>query len=325
MSEEPQAPQQAAESSESSARPMGFAERWRSVIFVGVFMSIVLVLLMGYRYNVDSPYNDRYLFQVSKHTVAVLSRIGDHAELEYSRERLGDPRVVRARLLAWERGAESETPEDFIAATPGPLTEWEAWSYRSQEGRRTNAPGERGPQVQFIMRRGLAIELRELDEQLAQMDRNGTGTPEERAALRAKSQEMRKQLHEYRTNPDVEDANPTYLFYFMVVSECGAIEVMAIFLAAVVAFPTRWWKKAVGVIAGLPIMYCVNIFRLTCLAMIGAYDTNHEYFNFFHEYVWQAVYIIFVVAVWMFWVEYVVRGRWRRTAPRRDEGGSSNV
>jgi len=311
MSEESIPPQTPGAPTPEEAPQEGFFARWRSGIFVAVFMSIVLGLLMAYRYQVDSPYNDWYLFHVARHTVQALSLVGDHAELEHGRTKLGDPRSIRAKLAAWERGADKETPEDFLAAGSEPLTEWEAWSFRAQEMRRAQVPGERGPKVQFIMRSGHAIKVRELDEQLREMELEQRGTEAERQKMREELREMQRQLNEYRTNPNVEDPDPTYLFYFIVVSECGAIEVMAIFLAAVVAFPTRWWKKAVGLIAGLPIMYCVNIFRLTCLAIIGAYDTEHKYFNFFHEYVWQAIYIIFVVAVWMLWVEYVVRGRWR--------------
>jgi len=58
-------------------------------------------------------------------------------------------------------------------------------------------------------------------------------------------------------------------------------------------------------------MYGVNIFRLTVLAVVGAIDQSDGriWFSFAHEYVWQAVYIVFVVAVWLLWVEYVVKGR----------------
>ena len=107
-----------------------------------------------------------------------------------------------------------------------------------------------------------------------------------------------------------EGAEDTALtFPFILVPECGAIEIMAIFVAAILAFPTLWRKRIIGLVVGIPIMYGVNIFRLTVLAMIGAVDQSRVWFNFAHEYVWQAVYIIFVVAVWLVWVEYVVKRR----------------
>ena len=140
MSEESIPPQTPGAPSPEEAPQEGFFARWRSGIFVAVFMSIVLGLLMAYRYQVDSPYNDWYLFQVARHTVQALSLVGDHAELEHGRTKLGDPRSIRAKLAAWERGADKETPEDFLAAGSEPLTEWEAWSFRAQEMRRAKVP-----------------------------------------------------------------------------------------------------------------------------------------------------------------------------------------
>ncbi len=309
MSEEVTPPQPAASESEPDYPPQA---RGRSIAFVLIFMSIVLLLLMGYRYNTETVYNDWYLFQVARHTAASLSLIGDTTELEYGREKMGDPRKLRAQLAVWKRGEDVVAPEDYLAASGEPLTPWESWSYRALDMRLSKAPGEHGPRVQFILKRGLSIEVRELDERIRMLEASGEGTPEELASLRAQLKDMRQTLHAHRTDPDAEHRNPTYMFYFIVVSECGAIEVMAIFLAAIIAFPTRLWKKLLGILLGLPVMYAVNIFRLTCLAVIGALDTQHKYFNFAHEYVWQAIYIIFVVAVWLLWVEYVVRGRWRK-------------
>ncbi len=97
--------------------------------------------------------------------------------------------------------------------------------------------------------------------------------------------------------------NPESSFTFIVVPSCGAIEVMAIFFAAVIAFPASWRHRAWGLALGLPLMYLVNILRLACLACLGALDRSGNWFNFVHEYVWQSVYVIFVVLVWMAWAE----------------------
>lgn len=99
------------------------------------------------------------------------------------------------------------------------------------------------------------------------------------------------------------ELKPGLAFTFIVVPSCGAIEIMVIFFAAVIAFPATWRHRAWGLALGLPLMYLVNIFRLACLACLGALDQGGEWFTFVHEYVWQAVYVIFVVLVWMAWVE----------------------
>ncbi|MCX6034245.1 MAG: archaeosortase/exosortase family protein, partial [Chloroflexi bacterium] len=89
----------------------------------------------------------------------------------------------------------------------------------------------------------------------------------------------------------------------------GPIPTMVIFVAAAVAFPTRWWKKLLAAALGVPFLYLVNALRLTVLAVIGAWDHGGAVFKFTHEYIWQGIYIIFVVVVWLAWVELLARRR----------------
>ena len=84
---------------------------------------------------------------------------------------------------------------------------------------------------------------------------------------------------------------------------------MAIFIAAILAFPSRWWKKLVGIVTGTFLLYWINAFRLAFLGVIGALDEGGPIFRFTHEYIWQGVYIVFVVAIWIAWVEFLVRRR----------------
>jgi exosortase/archaeosortase family protein len=64
---------------------------------------------------------------------------------------------------------------------------------------------------------------------------------------------------------------------------------------------------------GIPLLYGINTLRLTVLAVIGAWDRGGAIFKFAHEYVWQGIYIIFVVIVWLGWVELLVKARTRKT------------
>ena len=95
-------------------------------------------------------------------------------------------------------------------------------------------------------------------------------------------------------------------FAFTIVPECGAAPLLAVFVAAVVAFPCLWWKRLVGVAAGLPVLYVVNLARLALLGYLGAVDREGRYFSFTHEYVWQGLYVLFVVLAWMMWVTLLV-------------------
>ena len=89
---------------------------------------------------------------------------------------------------------------------------------------------------------------------------------------------------------------------------------MSIFVASVLAFPCLWRRRLYGLLFGIPILYAVNVGRLTCLAIIGAYDSSGEIFDFVHNYVWQGIYVIFVVVVWLLWVELFVRKNQKPTA-----------
>ena len=96
-------------------------------------------------------------------------------------------------------------------------------------------------------------------------------------------------------------------FQFHVVPDCGALPSMSIFIAAILAFPAAWRRRAAGIFVGIPLLFTINVLRLACLALIGAYTHEGEIFTFAHEYVWQGIYLVFVVGLWMLWVEYIVR------------------
>jgi exosortase/archaeosortase family protein len=96
-------------------------------------------------------------------------------------------------------------------------------------------------------------------------------------------------------------------FQFHVVPDCGALPSMSIFMAAILAFPAAWRKRAAGIFVGIPLLFTINVLRLACLGVIGAYTHEGEIFTFAHEYVWQGIYLVFVAGIWLLWVEYIVR------------------
>lgn len=290
------------------------ARRSNTTGFVVVFVVSVLIFLTGYRYLVDTPLNDWYLFRVAQHTSMVLNLVGDDSRLEdtshYNTERT---RQVRAELQAWLRGDDSPTPEQVEATSDATLSPWERYEHRLIQQRRNGSTNMTGPRVSFTWRAGLTSDLYAAENALKALDGDSGLAAEdlivERRRLRDQRDELRTELRAANASEDPSERRRARgdVFHFKVISECGAIEVMAIFLAAVLAFPTLWRKRLIGIAVGIPIMYGVNIFRLCCLAVIGALDHGGKWFEFAHMYVWQSVYIIFVVAVWLAWIEFVVR------------------
>jgi exosortase/archaeosortase family protein len=277
--------------------------RKRIFLFVAVFVITTLVLLTSYRYLIPTRINDWYLFQAARHTAWVLDRIG-HGEVEplhYSRL---DIKGTRAALQAWKKGKESLSSEETALLSDEPLSAWERWSWRAVTTRKQDARRVNGPRVYFVFREGISSRINSLSGKINQLE----AQPDSDApALQSELEHLKNDVQALRQEQQEGKEDLSLVFPFILVPECGAIEIMAIFVAAILAFPTCWRKRVIGLAAGIPVMYGVNIFRLTVLAIIGAVDQSRVWFNLAHEYVWQAVYIIFVVAVWLVWVEYVVK------------------
>jgi len=274
-----------------------------AIRFVAVFVIVVLSLLTAYRYAIDTPANDWYLYQVARHTSWTLDTIGYRADLERTTGNNLDPAMVRAAI----RGdALRQIPPgtDITPEAQPPLSPWEIWRYRATLHRKDpTATRVIGPQVLFILTPGVAHQIEALEAQVHAEAQN----PDDTNALNEQIQARRADQVGSQADPEKRRAQQGRFFSFIVIPECGAIEVMVIYLAAVLAFPASWRARAWGLGLGLPIMYAVNILRLSCLACIGAIDQNGKWFEFCHEYVWQAVYVVFVVIVWMAWVEFRVR------------------
>ncbi len=281
----------------------------RAFRFVVIFILVVISLLTTYRYLVNTTLNDVYLYSLAKSTAWVLSKVGDNVELEGVVTE--NPKEVRAWLSAWARGVDRPDDEDYKRVSDKPLTPWEQWSYRAQRARKNNIQTKLGPRVSFTYKYGLYQRINLLEKEIDRI-KSSNISEEEKASLLAKYHiqlvELQSRYHQVLSTPTGKEEINGKVFPFVIISECGAIEIMAIFLAGVIAFPTGFWKKLLGAVIGIPLMYLVNIFRLSFLGVIGALTSGGLWFEFFHYYIWQAVYIVFVVAVWLAWVEFVVFG-----------------
>lgn len=275
----------------------------RILKFVVTFVVLVLAFLTGYRYAMNTETNMRYLFMVASHTTWVLSLVGDDAELEPFRA--PSAAAKRAELAEW-RGKQAGT------ASEEPLTPLESWLHKAYSKiRNADSIQDDGPTVRFVAEEGLDAKRRRIEKEIRRLALEGDEHASRIETLEAKLKAIEKQEEAISPGPERVQAKRGLQFSFRVVPDCGAIPSMSIFLAAVLAFPTRWWKRIVGAAAGLFVLYWINVLRLATLAYIGAIDSasDGKWFTFVHEYLWQGVFIIFVVAVWMAWIEFVVRLR----------------
>ena len=94
-------------------------------------------------------------------------------------------------------------------------------------------------------------------------------------------------------------------FVLEVVRQCtGLFEVITL-VAAVVAYPTNYKNKIKGIAIGLPLIYTFNIIRLVFLAYLGVY--YFPLFEIVHDYILQITFFSFVIFIWFFWLQTVVR------------------
>lgn len=104
-------------------------------------------------------------------------------------------------------------------------------------------------------------------------------------------------------------------FVVKIIDECTGIYEMLIFSAAVLAFPTTWAKRGVGLLLGCPLIYLFNVARIAGLIFVGRYWS--EAFEFMHLYFWQATMIAMITSVWLLWIVKVVQ-REDQAAPDSD-------
>jgi exosortase/archaeosortase family protein len=324
------------------------ALRWKTAKFVLVFVVSVFVLLVGYDLAKATAANDWYLFQVARSTVWLLHYVGYSSTLGDGERFSGKEAETRAMVEAWRRGEEPpNTPPPSTDTSP--MTPWEAWQCRAmierrplvtaqkeleklcadtslaepERGQKIDAVKSRirrqkdremGPLVCFMLKPGLVRQLADAKADLARVEADPALDEEARAQRAADLKATIAQLEEEVKNsetatPRDPGAGKEQSFNFILIPDCGAVQSMAIFLSAILAFPARWWKRVAGIVVGLPVLFWVNSFRLAFLAVIGAWDNGGPRFRFAHEYIWQGIYIVFVVALWMGWVEFLVRRR----------------
>jgi exosortase H (IPTLxxWG-CTERM-specific) len=94
-------------------------------------------------------------------------------------------------------------------------------------------------------------------------------------------------------------------FSVEVVRGCDAMEAMAMFVAAILAFPARPKAKLWGILIGLPCLAALNLVRIVSLYVIGLHF--HSIFETAHLGVWQTVFILATIVLWFVWAHRATR------------------
>lgn len=83
---------------------------------------------------------------------------------------------------------------------------------------------------------------------------------------------------------------------------CNGLEAVMIYSVAVIAFPSSWRKKLLGIIAGFFVIQAVNVLRIAGLAYSGIHF--RRIFDYIHIYVAQGMMIAVSLGVFFFYLHY---------------------
>ena len=86
---------------------------------------------------------------------------------------------------------------------------------------------------------------------------------------------------------------------------CNGIEAFIVLTAAIIAFPSPWKHRLWGLLIGFFAVQVLNVIRVICLFYLGQH--NMVWFNFAHEYLWQAFIMFDVLVVFLLWAKRVPR------------------
>ncbi len=97
-------------------------------------------------------------------------------------------------------------------------------------------------------------------------------------------------------------------FSMSVSGGCDGLEVTALLIAGILAFPSTWREKGRGLLFGLAILTVLNILRLPALYFAGAKGST-ELFDLLHVQGGFVIFISITMLIWGYWVIKVLNQR----------------
>jgi len=92
-----------------------------------------------------------------------------------------------------------------------------------------------------------------------------------------------------------------------IVDGCNGITPLSLLVAGLLAFPTAWRARAIGLLVGVPAVFAINFLRVFALFVINA--EYPEWYSGTHLYVAQAFVILATGGIWLWWLGRFAVGR----------------
>jgi archaeosortase B (VPXXXP-CTERM-specific) len=106
----------------------------------------------------------------------------------------------------------------------------------------------------------------------------------------------------------------------VVIAECTGVYTTIIYFSIIGAYPARISEKLIGLVIGVPSIHVLNLARMVFIAVV----LNHrrDLFDFFHGYLWQVSFVIFMLLLVIFWMGKIVGRKSGSDALPADETNS---
>ncbi|MDR2173853.1 MAG: exosortase H [Burkholderiales bacterium] len=88
---------------------------------------------------------------------------------------------------------------------------------------------------------------------------------------------------------------------------CNGIEATIVLVSAMLAFPSPWKHKIIGILSGFVAVQALNVVRVISLFYLGQW--NETAFEWAHLYVWQALIMLDVLIVFLIWIRLLPNDR----------------
>ncbi len=86
---------------------------------------------------------------------------------------------------------------------------------------------------------------------------------------------------------------------------CDGLQVCTLLSAAVLAFPSTWKQKFVGIVVGNLWLQSWNVVRIATLVIVGGIERT--WFHPTHVYIWPTLLIALCLVTWMAWARWTMR------------------
>jgi exosortase/archaeosortase family protein len=85
--------------------------------------------------------------------------------------------------------------------------------------------------------------------------------------------------------------------------ECTGVYVLLILFTFLLAYPASWKSRLIGAAVGTVALTAINALRIAFLIRVA--ELQPRLFDYLHEYVWQGIFLVLVIAYAMTWVQRV--------------------